>query len=78
MSSNELTSMSADARHKLGASLLADGFPHTELAAPEDFDAIWKFVPEAGFKFHLFSDNTPESIATIDPLARRSSTVPTR
>jgi CheY-like chemotaxis protein len=61
----ELTGMSAEARHKLGASLLADGFPHTELAQESDFDAIWKFVPEAGFKFHLFSDNTPESLQTI-------------
>lgn len=61
----ELTSMSAEARHKLGASLLADGFPHTELATEEDFDAIWKFLPEAGFKFHLFTDNSPESQAAV-------------
>lgn len=53
--------LSPEDRRRLGQSLVADGFPHLEAAQPGDSKHIWKFLEEAGFRFHLYNDGSERS-----------------
>ena len=58
----QLTDLTPAARKALNDSLLAGGFPQVEVAAEDSFDEIWKFLGDAGFNFHLYSDGSERSL----------------
>jgi hypothetical protein len=61
----ELIGVRENDRARLCESLLADGFPHVETGTPDDFEAVWQFLKDAGFNYHLYDDGTDESLETV-------------
>jgi hypothetical protein len=52
--------------NRLCRSLLADGYPHADLAEEGEFPAVWQFMEDAGFTFHLFRDKGPSTLRVLE------------
>lgn len=56
----ELFDLEEEDRARLLHSLVAAGFCEVEPAGEEEFDALWDFLAEAKFNFHLYADGSDE------------------